>query len=43
VQALIFLNEHEYGKLKTVMDLLRWIKTRGKHNDSDLIRVDDIT
>lgn len=43
VQALIFLNEHDYGKLKTMMDLIRWIKTRAIHNDSDLIEVDDIT
>lgn len=43
VQALIFLNEHDYGKLKIMMDLIRWIKTRAIHNDSDLIEVDDIT
>ncbi len=42
MQALIFLNEHEYGKLKTIMDLIRWIKTRAIHNDNDLIEVEDI-
>ena len=26
-----------------MMDLIRWTKTRAIHNDSDLIKIDDIT
>ncbi len=39
VQALIFLNDHDYGKVTTIMDLMKWIKTRAIHNDSDLISI----
>jgi hypothetical protein len=42
VKALIFLNENDYGKVTIILDLVKWIKTRAIHNDSDLIPIPDI-
>jgi hypothetical protein len=37
VQALIFLNDHDYGKVTLILDLVKRIKVKATHNESDLI------